>query len=130
MNVHFDSVCTELAFGVFVFRALAKYCPIQVLMTSDYGLIYLHLTNGVVLLSAYANYQFFRALNRSCFKIKHCNDQEDNIISEILVDRHLRSCNMQLLSLPSLYIFKTNVIFVCKCAGDTVKGRSVVTYVV
>lgn len=113
-NVHIDSVCTELAFGVFIFRALAKYCPFQVLMTADYGLIYPHLTNGVVLLSACANYQFLRALNRSCFRSKHCNDQENNIVSEILADRYLRSCNMQLLSLPSL------------CVGDMDKGRSVV----
>lgn len=38
-NVHIGSVSTELASGIFVLRSSAKYCPIQVVKRTLYGLV-------------------------------------------------------------------------------------------
>uniref|UniRef100_A0A1B6KA68 Uncharacterized protein n=1 Tax=Graphocephala atropunctata TaxID=36148 RepID=A0A1B6KA68_9HEMI len=59
-NDHIDHVCSKLASGIYVLRSLAKYCPSQVLMVAYYGLIYPHLTYGLVLWGSWANNQFIR----------------------------------------------------------------------
>jgi hypothetical protein len=119
-NKHIDSLCAKLSSGIYALRSLAKYCPSQVLMTAYYGLIYPHLSYGVVIWGACANYQFQRL-----FKLQK---KAIRIIAKI----HFReSCRpafkkLKLLTLPSIYILETTMFAASKCA--LMRGRDVHNY--
>jgi len=119
-NAHIDHVCSKLSSGIYVLRCLAKYCPIQVLMTAYYGLIYPHLTYGLVLWGASANNQFSRV-----FKLQK---QAIRVIAQL---KFRESCKeafkkLQLLTLPSLYILDTVLFCMSKCTMT--RGQDIHSY--
>uniref|UniRef100_A0A1B6KSA2 Uncharacterized protein n=1 Tax=Graphocephala atropunctata TaxID=36148 RepID=A0A1B6KSA2_9HEMI len=119
-NDHIDHICSKLASGIYVLRSLAKYCPSQVLMTAYYGLIYPHITYGLVLWGACANNQFIRV-----FKLQK---QAIRIIAQL---KFRESCKetlkkLQLLMLPCLYILETTLFCMSKCAMTN--GRDIHDY--
>ncbi len=59
-NCHIDSVCAKLSSGIYVLRELSKYCPTQILMTAYFGVIYPHLSYGLVLWGSCSNAHFSR----------------------------------------------------------------------
>ncbi len=106
---HVDSVCSKLASGIYVLRNLAKYCPTQILMTAYYGLIYPHLSYGVVLWGGCANTHFSR--------IFILQKQAVRILAKLQWGESCRPAfkNLKLLTLPCLYILETSLYFKSKC---------------
>ncbi|KAG8309360.1 hypothetical protein J6590_087938 [Homalodisca vitripennis] len=90
--------------GIYVFWSLAKYCPSQILMMASYGLIYPHLTYGLVLWGACANNQFLRV-----FKLQK---QAIRIIAQLKFREPCKEAfkNLPLLTLPSLHLGNNSVL--------------------
>jgi len=77
-DCHVDNVCSKLASGIYVLRQLSKYCPTQVLMTAYYGLIYPHLSYGLVLWGGCTNANFLRLFilqNKQFEPLQNCNGE-------------------------------------------------------
>lgn len=119
-NKHIDHVCAKISSGIYVLRSLAKFCPSQVLITAYYGLIYPHLSYGVVLWGACANFQFQRA-----FKLQK---KAIRIIAKINFRESCRPAfkNLQLLTLPCLYILETASF--CMYKSTLTRGRDIHAY--
>lgn len=117
---HIDSVCAKLSSGVYVLRQLSKYCPLQVMMTAYYGLIYPHLSYGVSLWGACAStdlIRVFKLQKRAVRVIKNLTRRES--CKPVFVE-------LQLLTLPCIYILETSLRFLSKCA--TIRGRDIHVY--
>jgi len=119
-NEHIDYICAKICSGIFVLRSLAKYCPSQVLITAYYGLIYPHLSYGVVLWGACANILFQRV-----FKLQK---KAIRIIANIKFRESCRQAfkSLQVLTLPCLYILETTSYCMNKCA--LTRGRDIHMY--
>ncbi len=86
-------------------------------MTAYYGLIYPHLSYGVVLWGSSARNQLLRVFRLQKSAIR--------IIAKLKFRESCRTAfkNLQLLTLPSLYILETSLFCISKCALTT--GRDI-----
>lgn len=114
---HINSVCSKLASGVFVLRSLSRFCPTQILMTAYYGLIYPHLTYGVVVWGSSANSELLRVFRLQKKAVR--------IVAKL---RKRESCKpafkqLKLLTLPSIYILETVLFCTSKC--DLTRGSDI-----
>ncbi len=119
-DCHVDSVCGKLASGIYVLRQLSEYCPIQVLMTAYYGVIYPHLAYGLALWGSCSNTHFSRIFIL-----------QKKAIRTIAKLQRRESCrpafkNLKLLTLPCLYILETCLLFKSKC--DPIRGSDLHSY--
>jgi len=119
-NPHVEAACAKLSSAIFSMRNLSQYCPTQVLMTAYYGLIYPHLSYGVTLWGACANADFMRLFRLQKKAVR--------IIAKIKIRESCRPAftELQLLTLPCLYILETVTFCLSKCT--LTRGRNIHSY--
>lgn len=119
-SCHLEKTCNKVSSSIFALRTLSKYCPQTILRTAYFGLIYPHITYGIVLWGGCADIEFLRLFRLQKKSIR--------IIGKM---QHRESCRnafreMNLLTLASVYILET-VLF-CKFKCDLVQGSDVHEY--
>lgn len=59
-NDHIDSLCSKISSGIYVLRELAKHCSFNVLLMAYYGIIFPHLSYGIIIWGKCASKDFQR----------------------------------------------------------------------
>ena len=117
---HVDQVCSKVTSGIFALRNLAKVCPRNILLMAYYGLIYPYLAYGIRLWGGCAKHKLervFRLQKRAIRVIFNLQPRE--------------SCRdafreLDLLTLPSLYIFY--VVVYCRAECSLTQGSQIHNY--
>ncbi len=114
---HIDHVCKKVSSGVYLLRQMKHLCSKEALKIVYHGVIQTYLSYGIIFWGSCAENKLFRAfvLQKAAIRVI-CNLQ-----SRASCRDYFKSLNI--LTLPSLYIFETILYCVCKC--DLVQGQDV-----
>lgn len=117
---HINNVCSKISSGIYALRILSKYCPTQILIMAYYGLIYPHLSYGLILWGASSNLEFMRVFRLQKKAVR--------IIAKLKMRDSCKLAfeNLKILTLPSLYIFETTQFCMSKC--NLIRGSDIHTY--
>jgi hypothetical protein len=115
-----DNVCKKISSGVFLLRQMKEICSIEALKVVYYGVIQTHLSYGVIFWGSCSETKLLRAFVLQKLAIRViCR-----LSSRQSCKDHFK--NLNILTLPALYIFETIIFCVLKC--NLVQGRNVHSY--
>ena len=119
-DYHVEFVCKKLSSGIFLLRHLSKHCPQNILRVAYYGILFPHISYGVCLWGNCADTKLLRIfiLQKAAIRIMAKIGYRDSCRDAFR--------ELDILTLPSLYIFET--ILFCKLKCPLVQGKDIHPY--
>ncbi len=106
---HIEYICNKVSSGVFLLRNISSYCTQKVLKMAYYGLVFPYLTYGISVWGSCAEYKFTRAFILQKKAIRIISKSSSRATCREIFQE------LEILSLPSLYIYETIVSSLTRC---------------